>query len=319
MFQRTRWSALGAAVAVVLGAGVVLPSASAAVNTGSRAVFVPMVPCRLFDTRISQGGSGPIAAGGTKNFDTTRPGSNFATQGGAAASDCNLPAGVAAVAFSVTTLTGDADATGAGFVRFDYTGCGQSGGAFEDGTIGVWLDDALAVIDTATDGPLVLVGSSMGGWLALLAARARPARVKGLMLIAPAPDFTERLMWPEMTAAARADVTEKGVWMRPSAYDDTPTPITRTLFEDGRRHLVMDAPIAFDGPVRIVHGQADPDVPWTLSLELAERLTSKDVRTLFVKDGDHRLSTPADLALLGDVLDELCASPATSTAASPSR
>jgi pimeloyl-ACP methyl ester carboxylesterase len=198
-----------------------------------------------------------------------------------------------------------AEAAGRAFLRFDVTGCGRSEGAFADGTIGVWLADALAVIDAATDGPLILIGSSMGGWLALLIARARPTQVKGLMLIAPAPDFTERLMWPEMTDAARADVMEKGVWLRPSAYDETPTPITRALIEDGRRHLVMDGPIPFDGPVRIVHGQRDPDVPWTLSLEIAERLTSKDVRTLFVKDGDHRLSTPADLALLGAVMDDL--------------
>ena len=199
-----------------------------------------------------------------------------------------------------------ADAAGRAFLRFDVTGCGQSGGRFEDGTIGVWLADALHAIDTASEGPLILVGSSMGGWLALLIARARPERVKGLMLIAPAPDFTERLMWPEMTEEARRDVLEKGVWLRPSAYDDTPTPITRALIEDGRAHLLMDAPIPFTGPVRIVHGQADPDVPWRLSLEIAERLVSEDVQITFVKNGDHRLSTPRDLELLGGVLDDLC-------------
>lgn len=198
-----------------------------------------------------------------------------------------------------------ADAAGRAFLRFDVTGCGQSGGAFEDGTIGIWLADALHVIDTATEGPLILVGSSMGGWLSLLIARARPERVKGLMLIAPAPDFTERLMWPEMGDAARRDVLEKGVWLRPSAYDDTPTPITRALIEDGRDHLLMDSAIPFAGPVRIVHGQADPDVPWGLSLELAERLASDDVQITFVKNGDHRLSTPRDLDLLGAVLEEL--------------
>lgn len=199
-----------------------------------------------------------------------------------------------------------ADASGRAFLRFDVTGCGQSGGRFEDGTIGVWLADALHVIDTASQGPLVLVGSSMGGWLALLIARARPERVKGLMLIAPAPDFTQRLMWPQMTEAARRDVLEKGVWLRPSAYDETPTPITRALIEDGRDHLLMDAPIPFTGPVRIVHGQADPDVPWRLSLDIAERLTSDDVQITFIKNGDHRLSTPRDLDVLGAVLDDLC-------------
>ena len=200
-----------------------------------------------------------------------------------------------------------AAAQGRAFLRFDVTGCGQSGGRFEDGTIGAWLADALHVIDTASEGQLVLIGSSMGGWLALLAARARPDRVKGLMLIAPAPDFTERLMWPEMGDAARREEIEKGVWMRPSAYDETPTPITRALIEDGRRHLLMNESIPFTGPVRIVHGQADPDVPWGLSLEIAERLTSENVRMTFVKNGDHRLSTPRDLDLLGSVLDDLYA------------
>jgi pimeloyl-ACP methyl ester carboxylesterase len=203
-------------------------------------------------------------------------------------------------------LHAQAEAQGAPFLRFDYRGCGQSGGAFQDGTIGRWLEDTLAVIDTVAQGPVVLVGSSMGGWLALLVARARPERVKGLMLIAPAPDFTERLMWPEMTEAARNEVIRNGVWMRPSAYDPTPTPITRALIEDGRTHQIMDSDIAFAGPVRIVHGQADPDVPWGLSLELAERLTSENLRLIFVKNGDHRLSTPGDLALLDATLDELC-------------
>lgn len=198
-----------------------------------------------------------------------------------------------------------ADAAGHAFLRFDYRGCGASSGAFEDGTIGGWLEDALAVIDAATHGPLILVGSSMGGWISLLAALARTERVKALMLIAPAPDFTERLMWPEMGEAAQADIMERGVWLRPSAYGDEPTPITRGLIEDGRTRLLMDAPIPFDGPIRIVHGQADPDVPWGLSLELAERLTGENVRLTFVKGGDHRLSTPADLALLWRVLDDL--------------
>jgi pimeloyl-ACP methyl ester carboxylesterase len=200
-----------------------------------------------------------------------------------------------------------ADAAGRSFLRFDYTGCGRSSGAFEDGTIGRWLADSLAVIDGASDGPLVLVGSSMGGWLALLAALARPARVKGMVLIAPAPDFTERLMWPELTEEARRAILEQGVWHRPSAYEETPTPITRALIEDGRNHLLLGGPIAFEGPVRILHGQADPDVPWGLSLELAEQLSSEDVRVTFVKSGDHRLSTRPDIALLEATVDALCA------------
>lgn len=200
-----------------------------------------------------------------------------------------------------------ADGAGRAFLRFDYSGHGKSQGAFADGTIGSWLADTLAMLDAVTTGPLILVGSSMGGWLALLAARARPARVKGLVLIAPAPDFTERLMWPELSAEARATIMAKGHWDRPSAYEEAPTPITRALIEDGRNHLLLHAPIPFDGPVRILHGQADSDVPWRLSLELAERLTSDDVRVTFVKAGDHRLSTPRDIALLESTAATLCA------------
>ena len=200
-----------------------------------------------------------------------------------------------------------ADAHGRAFLRFDYSGNGLSEGAFEDGTIGAWLHDTLAMLDARTAGPLILVGSSMGGWIALLAARARPERVKALVLIAPAPDFTERLMWPELSDDARRSIMEDGHWNRPSAYGDGPTPITRRLIEDGRNHLLMDAPIRFDGPVRILHGQCDPDVPWRLSLELAERLTCADVRITLVKNGDHRLSATTDLALLQDTVSSLCA------------
>lgn len=199
-----------------------------------------------------------------------------------------------------------AESAGRASLRFDYSGNGRSEGAFEDGTIGGWLDDTLAMLDGRTEGPLVLVGSSMGGWLALLTARARPARVKGLVLIAPAPDFTERLMWPELSDEARRAIMEDGHWDRPSAYGDGPTPITRKLIEDGRKHLLMDAPIPFDGPVRILHGQRDTDVPWRLSLELAERLTSADVRMTFVKNGDHRLSAPGDIALLQATVASIC-------------
>jgi pimeloyl-ACP methyl ester carboxylesterase len=198
-----------------------------------------------------------------------------------------------------------ADGAGRGYLRFDYSGTGQSAGAFVDGSIGRWRDDALAMMDAATDGPLILVGSSMGGWIALLCALARPARVKGLVLIAPAPDFTERLLWPELDDSARKAIMETGRWLRPSSYGD-PTPITRTLIEDGRSHLLLGAPIPFGGPVRILHGQLDPDVPWGLSLELAEQLVSEDVHVTFVKNGDHRLSRPEDLALLQRTVEALC-------------
>jgi pimeloyl-ACP methyl ester carboxylesterase len=204
-----------------------------------------------------------------------------------------------------SALAARASAAGAAFVRFDYSGCGQSAGAFEEGSISRWLADTLAVIDAVTTGPLLLIGSSMGGWLALLAALERPERVAGLVLIAPAPDFTERLMWADLSDEARDAINRDGVWMQPSAYGDGPYPITRTLIEDGRSHLLLDAPIPIKAPVHIVHGQSDPDVPWGLSLELAERLESEDVRMTFVKSGDHRLSTPADLSLLAAVVDEM--------------
>ncbi len=186
---------------------------------------------------------------------------------------------------------------GQAMLRFDYSGHGVSGGRFEDGTIGRWTDDALAVIDRLTEGPLVLVGSSMGGWIALLAALARPDRVAALIGIAAAPDFTETLMWQAMSFEQRATLMRDGVLPRPSEYGE-PYPITRALIEDGRSRLLLHASIALDCPVRLLHGQDDPDVPWEMALRIAEQLTSQDVQVILVKDGDHRLSRPQDLALL---------------------
>ncbi|MGH7043131.1 MAG: alpha/beta fold hydrolase [Acetobacteraceae bacterium] len=190
---------------------------------------------------------------------------------------------------------------GQALLRLDYSGHGASGGRFEDGTIGLWTADALAVIDRLTSGPLILVGSSMGGWIALRVALARPARVAGLLGLAAAPDFTERLMWDAMAPPERARLLADGVLHVPGQYGP-PTPITRALIEDGRRHLLLDAPIPIRCPVRLLHGQADPDVPWETSLRLAALITGSDVRVILVKDGDHRLSRPADLALLAGVL-----------------
>ena len=200
-----------------------------------------------------------------------------------------------------------AQARGRAFLRFDYSGHGQSGGRFEDGTISQWLEDTLTVIDCLTDGPLMLVGSSMGGWLSLLAARARRHRVMALVLIAPAPDFTEDLMWALFPQSVRREIETTGRWLRPSAWG-APYPITRELIEDGREHLVLRTPIAFEGPVRILHGQQDEEVPWERSLELAARLASDDVQTTLVRTGDHRLSSAPDLALLSATLDTLSAS-----------
>ena len=198
-------------------------------------------------------------------------------------------------------------ARGLGLTRFDYSGHGASGGRFEDGTIGRWAEEAIAIIDRATDGPLILVGSSMGGWIMLLAALARPDRVAGLVGIAPAPDFTEALIWNRLADDERDRLLRDGRLVTPSQYSELPTIITRALIEEGRRHLLLSAPIGLRCPVRLLHGMADPDVPYRLSLELAERIGSEDVRVTLIKNGDHRLSRADDLALLGATIEELLA------------
>jgi len=186
---------------------------------------------------------------------------------------------------------------GVRMLRFDYSGHGASGGDFLDGTIGAWAADAVAAIDALTSGPLVLVGSSMGGWIALLTAIVRPDRIVSLVGIAAAPDFTQRLMWDALAPRERATLERDGVLYVPSRYGD-PTPITRALIEDGRSHLVLTGHIPINCPVRLLHGQADPDVSWELSLRVAEQVVAPDVRVFLVKDGDHRLSRPSDLSLL---------------------
>jgi len=196
--------------------------------------------------------------------------------------------------------------TGRAFVRFDWSGCGLSGGRFEEGTIGGWREDALAVLDHRTRGPQILVGSSMGGWIALLAALARTERVAGIVGVAAAPDFTAELE-AGLDEAARRDLAERGVWLEPSAYSEAPTPITRRLLEEARAHCLLPrAPIPIRVPVRLVHGQRDPDVPWRHALRLAEALAGDDVEVLLVKDGDHRLSREADLERLVATTESLC-------------
>jgi pimeloyl-ACP methyl ester carboxylesterase len=197
-----------------------------------------------------------------------------------------------------------AQARGRAYVRFDYFGHGESGGDFVRGTITRWRADALAVLDELTEGPVVLVGSSMGGWLACLAAAVRAERVRALVLIAPAPDFTEKLMAPEMTADDRQALAETGVWLRPSDYGD-PYPITRDLLEDGARWSILPGPVPVTAPTRILQGGADPDVPWRHALELAQAIKGEDVVFTLIKDGDHRLSRPQDLARLIAALDEV--------------
>lgn len=183
------------------------------------------------------------------------------------------------------------------FTRFDYRGHGHSSGRFIDGTIGEWLDDTLAVLDGVAAGPQIVVGSSMGGWIGLLAARARPGRVRGFVGIASAVDFTQ-LIWERIDDNARNLLLTEGVWTRPSEYDPEGYPMTLSLIEEGRNHLLMPGPIAFDGVARLLHGQGDDAVPWRRSLEIAEALTAEDVAITLVKDGDHRLSRDRDIARL---------------------
>jgi pimeloyl-ACP methyl ester carboxylesterase len=198
-----------------------------------------------------------------------------------------------------------AEQAGRACVRFDYSGHGESGGEFTEGTIGRWLADCLGVFDACCRGPQILIGSSMGGWLALLmvrALRARPqappASVIGLVLIAPAVDFTEELMWKRFTPAIRQELEEKGVWSRPSEYSPEPYLVTRQLIEEGRNHLLLGGMIETGCPVRILQGVEDPDVPWRHAVELVSRLASDDVILTLVKDGDHRLSRPEDIERL---------------------
>lgn len=194
---------------------------------------------------------------------------------------------------------------GQAFVRFDHFGHGSSSGEASMGTIRRWAEDAIAVLDSLTQGRQILVGSSMGGWIMLLAALARPARIDALVGVAAAPDFTEDLLWPRLDPAQRQQLQETGAVTLPSEYDPAGYTYRMSLFEDGRRHLVMRGAIALDCPVRLLHGMADKSVPWRTSLSLAERLTSSDVAVTLVKDGDHRLSREGDLARLGRTLDEL--------------
>jgi pimeloyl-ACP methyl ester carboxylesterase len=204
--------------------------------------------------------------------------------------------------------------TGRAYLRFDYSGHGESGGRFEDGTISRWLEDSLAVFDAHAAGPQIVVGSSMGGWIALLLARAlagRPAKnatLAGLVLIAPAPDFTEALMWNIFSPEVKREIEENGFWQRPSAYGEDPYPITRALIEDGRRHLLLDKPIELGCPVRILQGVQDPDVPYAHAMKLVSCLAQDDVVLTLVKDGDHRLSRPEDIDRLLRTVDELVAS-----------
>jgi pimeloyl-ACP methyl ester carboxylesterase len=193
---------------------------------------------------------------------------------------------------------------GRAITRFDYSGHGESGGNFTDGTIGRWFEETLAVFDAFCRGPQVVIGSSMGGWLALLLTRELTRRtqpdpsVVRLVLIAPAVDFTEELMWKRFPPEVKREIEQTGVWARPSQYSEQPYPITRGLIEEGRRHLLLDGMIETGCPVRILQGVQDPDVPWQHTVELTARFARDDVVLTLVKDGDHRLSRPEDIERL---------------------
>ncbi len=189
-------------------------------------------------------------------------------------------------------------ARGQAYLRFDYFAHGRSSGDFADATIGRWKADALAVLDRLTEGPQILVGSSLGGWLMLLAALARPERIAGLVGIAAAPDATEDLMWQRFPPDMREAILRDGAARLPSEYSAEGYLFTRPLIEEGRLHLLMRSTIPVTCPVRLLHGMKDPDVPWQTSLALAEKLASRDVAVTLVKDGDHRLSGESDLTLL---------------------
>jgi pimeloyl-ACP methyl ester carboxylesterase len=207
--------------------------------------------------------------------------------------------------FKAQALHSWAEATGRAFLRFDYSGHGQSHGAFVDGTITDWREDAAAVIDVLTEGPQILVGSSMGGWIALLLARELGPRIAGFIGIAAAPDFTERMWEAELTLAERTALLEEGVFLRPSDYSDEPYPITLRLIEDGRQNLVMHGPLPLHMPVRLLQGSSDTDVPPTVAISLFHQISSPDLRLTLVKDADHRFSTPPCLAMITEAIDDV--------------
>ncbi|WP_103256687.1 alpha/beta hydrolase [Tabrizicola aquatica] len=200
-----------------------------------------------------------------------------------------------------------AEATGRSFLRFDYSGHGASRGVFEELALSDWRADAAALLEVLTEGPQVLVGSSMGGWIALLLARDMPEKVAGLVGIAAAPDFTERMWDEELTLAERTRLMEDGIFYRPSDYSADPYPITRRLIEDGRENLVLRSPLHLPIPVRLLQGTADVDVPPAVAVGLLDHISSPDLRLTLVKEADHRFSTPACLALLTQSVEEVLA------------
>jgi len=195
--------------------------------------------------------------------------------------------------------------TGHAFVRFDYSGHGESSGKFVEGTIGSWLSDALLIFDSFTNGPQILIGSSMGGWIMLLLALARPQKVSGLIGIAAAPDFTENLLWERYDANVRAKLEKHGVHYEKNDYGDEPYVITKELIDEGRKHLLLHKNITINCPVRLLHGMRDASVPWMTACKISEKISSEDVRIVLIKDGDHSLSRDEDIHSLQVTLQEL--------------
>jgi len=192
------------------------------------------------------------------------------------------------------------------FIRFDYSGHGKSGGEFRNGTIGGWKNDALAIIDNLGADRNIFVGSSMGAWLAMLCALERPKKVAGMVGIASAPDFTEKLIWEKLNSEQKEKLKEEGVYYAPSCYGEEPYPIMFNLIEEARNHLLLDSDIRLEVPVRLLHGTEDEDVPWQLSVKILQKITSKNIALSLIKDGNHRLSEPQQLNMLCEAVKTLC-------------
>lgn len=205
-----------------------------------------------------------------------------------------------------TALKESCKARGQMFVRFDYTGHGKSSGAFKNGTIGAWKQDALAIIDMVGAEKNIFVGSSMGVWIALLCAIERKEKLAGFVGIASAPDFTEKLIWEQLSHEQQAKMQRDGVYHAPSCYGDEPYPITMNLIEEARNHLLLDSDIAIDVPVRLLHGTLDKDVPWQMSATILQRLSTNNAVLTLIKGGDHRLSQPSQLNMMCEAVKILC-------------
>jgi pimeloyl-ACP methyl ester carboxylesterase len=272
-------------------------------NRGHHAIVTQVIPSELTQSQFLDVGAGELARQiAYRRRPATKPGRPGLVWFGGFRSDM--------LATKATALDAAAADQGRAALRFDYSGHGESGGRFVDGTISRWLEESLAVVRQLSDGPQVLIGSSMGGWLALLVARALEAigerdRIAGLVLIAPAVDFTQALLWDGLDAKAKRAIEVDGVWQRPSEYSPEPVPITRALIEDGKHHTMLTTTIRTHAPVHMLQGMRDDDVPWRHAMLLVEHLAGDPVVVTLIKDGDHRLSRPEDIAKLLAAVDQI--------------